>query len=209
MKNVFISKHPLIQHKLTMLRDKTTGSKQFRELTSEITLLLGYEATASLKLREVEVTTPIGTAQSKMMKDSKIALVPVLRAGLQMADGLMNVLPAAKIGHIGLYRDRDRGQTVEYYCKMPEDICERDVIVLDPLIATGNSISKAVERVIEHNPRSVRIITLVASREGIEKFHKLHPEIEVYIASIDDSLDADGMINPGVGDVADRIFGTM
>lgn len=208
MKNVFVSSHPLVQHKLTMLRDKTTGAKEFRELIEEISLLLGYEATSELTLKEIEVDTPIATAQSKSVRDSLLALVPVLRAGLQMADGLINVVPAAKVGHIGIYRDSESGKTVEYYCKMPTDICERDVFVLDPLIATGESTSLAVARVKTFNPRSVRLISVVASPEGIERFCSEHPEVEVYLASIDEGLTDGGMINPGVGDAGDRLFGT-
>ncbi len=208
MNNVFVSAHPLVQHKLTMLRDKATGAKEFREIIAEISLLLGYEATSGLTLKEIEVDTPIAPAQSKAVKDSLIALVPVLRAGLQMADGLINVVPAAKVGHIGIYHDRESGKPVEYYCKMPSDICERDVFVLDPLIATGVSTSAAVARVKEFNPRSVRLISIVASAQGIEKLCKDHPEVEVYLAAVDDGVTQDGMINPGVGDAGDRLFGT-
>ncbi len=208
MNNVFISAHPLVQHKLTMLRDKATGAKEFREIIAEISLLLGYEATSGLTLKEIEVDTPIAPAQSKTVKDSLIALVPVLRAGLQMADGLINVVPAAKVGHIGIYHDRESEKPVEYYCKMPSDICERDVFVLDPLIATGVSTSAAVARVKEFNPRSVRLISIVASAQGIEKLCKDHPEVEVYLAAVDDGVTQDGMINPGVGDAGDRLFGT-
>lgn len=209
MKNIFVSSHPLTQHKLTMLRDKNTGAKEFRELVSEMSLLLGYEATRDLPLREVDVTTPVGVARSKVMKDAKIALVPVLRAGLQMVDGLINVMPNARIGHLGIYRDRETGESVEYYCKMPEDICERDVFILDPLIATGESTCMALDRVKQFNPRSVRLISIIASAKGVELVSKMHPEIEVYLADIDDELSKDGVIIPGVGDAGNRLFGTM
>lgn len=208
MNNVFISDHPLVQHKLTMLRDAETGAKEFRELVAEITVLLGYEATKKITLREIEITTPVATARSKSVRGSKLALVPVLRAGLQMVEGLQNLVPAAKIGHIGVYRDEQTGQPVEYYCKMPEDVSQRDVFVLDPLLATGHSTSYAVNRVKQYNPRSIRLICLVASPEGLTLFTKAHPEVEVYLAALDTGLTDTGMIVPGVGDAGDRLYGT-
>ena len=208
MNNVFISDHPLVQHKLTMLRDAETGAKAFRELVAEITVLLGYEATKKITLREIEITTPVATARSKSVRGSKLALVPVLRAGLQMVEGLQNLVPAAKIGHIGVYRDEQTSQPVEYYCKMPEDISQRDIFVLDPLLATGHSTSYAVNRVKQYNPRSIRLICLVASPEGLTLFTKAHPEVEVYLAALDTGLTDTGMIVPGVGDAGDRLYGT-
>ncbi|MBQ2675877.1 MAG: uracil phosphoribosyltransferase [Clostridia bacterium] len=208
MNNIHITEHPLVQHKLTVMRDKDTGAKEFRELVCEITTMLGYEATKDITLTEIEVQTPVATARSKVVKGAKLALVPVLRAGLQMVDGFLNLVPAAKVGHLGIYRDSESGENVEYYCKMPVDVSERDVFVLDPLIATGHSVVAAVDKVKSFNPRSIKLLSIVASPEGLDVFRKAHPEVEVYLASLDEGLTENGFIIPGVGDAGNRLYGT-
>lgn len=208
MDNVFYLDHPLIQHKLSILRDKNTGSKQFRELINEISMLMCYEATRDLPLKEVDVETPVAIARTKALAGRKLAFVPILRAGLGMIDGVMNMVPAAKIGHIGLYRDPETLEPVEYYCKMPADMSERDVFVLDPMLATGGSASEAITMIKKYNPRSIRFMCVIAAPEGVKTLTDAHPEIPVYCATIDEKLDEHGYIVPGLGDAGDRIFGT-
>lgn len=208
MNNVFYLDHPLIQHKLSILRDKNTGSKQFRELINEISMLMCYEATRDLPLKEVDVETPVAIARTKALAGRKLAFVPILRAGLGMIDGVMNMVPAAKIGHIGLYRDPETLEPVEYYCKMPADMSERDVFVLDPMLATGGSASEAITMIKKYNPRSIRFMCVIAAPEGVKTLTDAHPEIPVYCATIDEKLDEHGYIVPGLGDAGDRIFGT-
>ena len=206
--NVFVMDHPLIQHKLTILRDKTTGTKQFRELVSEIANLMCYEATRDLPLCEVETETPICKCKTKVIAGRKLAFVPILRAGLGMVDGVLNLLPAAKVGHIGMYRDPETHEPVEYYCKLPGDISSRDVIVLDPMLATGGSAIDAVTRIKEAGPKRIKFMCVIAAPEGIEAFTKAHPDVPVYCANVDEKLNEHAYIVPGLGDAGDRIFGT-
>jgi len=204
----FIADHPLIQHKVTLLRDKNTGSKEFRELIQEITELLCYEATRDLPLCEVEVETPITITKSKVIAGRKLAFVPILRAGLGMVDGAIELVPAAKVGHIGLYRDPETLQPVEYYCKLPGDIQEREVIVLDPMLATGGSAVDAIRQIKTRCPKSIKFMCIIAAPEGLKALTEAHPDVQVYCASLDDHLNDHGYIVPGLGDAGDRIFGT-
>ena len=203
-----IVNHPLIQHKLTLLRDKHTGSKEFRELVGEIAMLMCYEATRDLPLKEVEVETPVSVARTKVIAGRKLAFVPILRAGLGMVDGVLNLLPAARVGHIGLYRDPETLKPVEYYCKLPGDIPERDVIVLDPMLATGGSAIDAVTQIKKRNPRSIKFMCIISAPEGVKAFCEAHPDVPVYTASLDEKLNEHSYIVPGLGDAGDRIFGT-
>ena len=206
--NIHIMDHPLIQHKLSILRDKNTGTKQFRELVGEIANLMCFEATRDLPIREVSIETPIGMAKTKVISGRKLAFVPVLRAGLGMVDGVLNLLPSAKVGHIGMYRDPETKEPVEYYCKLPGDIPERDVIVLDPMLATGGSAIDAVNQIKKRNPHRIKFMCIIAAPEGLEAFTKAHPDVPVYCAAMDDHLDEHCYIVPGLGDAGDRIFGT-
>ena len=208
MANVTIFDHPLIQHKLSILRDVRTSSKDFRELVSEISTLMCYEAMRDLPLEEVEIETPICKTKVKHISGKKLAIVPILRAGLGMVDGVSALVPSARIGHIGLYRDEETLQPVEYYCKLPKDIGERDVFVLDPMLATGGSAIDAVSQIKLRNPRSIRFMGIIAAPEGIEKFTKAHPDVPVYCAALDEKLNEHKYIVPGLGDAGDRIFGT-
>ena len=208
MDNVCYLDHPLIQHKLTILRNKETGSKQFRELVNEIAMLMCYEATRDLPLEEIEIETPMMKCKSKVISGRKLAFVPVLRAGLGMVDGVLKLVPAAKVGHIGLYRDHDTHLPVEYYCKLPADIEEREVIVLDPMVATGGSVVDAVRLVKEHGAKNVKLMCVIAAPEGLELMAKEHPDVQVYCAALDEGLNDDAYILPGLGDAGDRIFGT-
>lgn len=208
MDNICYLNHPLIQHKLTILRDKTTGSKQFRELVNEIAMLMCYEATRDLPLKEVDVETPVAIARTKVLSGRKLAFVPILRAGIGMVDGALNLVPAAKVGHIGLYRDPETLEPVEYYCKMPSDMSERDVIILDPMLATGGSASAAISLIKKHNPKTIRFMCILAAPEGIKTLTETHPEIQVFCAAVDEKLNSHGYIVPGLGDAGDRIFGT-
>ena len=206
--NVVIFDHPLIQHKLSILRDKHTSSKDFRNLVSEIATLMCYEATRDLPLEDVEIETPICKMTAKHISGKKLAIVPILRAGLGMVEGISSLIPAARIGHIGLYRDEETLKPVEYYCKLPKDIGERDVIVVDPMLATGGSAIDAVSQIKLRNPRSIRFMGIIAAPEGIEAFTKAHPDVNVYVAALDEKLNEKGYIVPGLGDAGDRIFGT-
>lgn len=208
MAKALIMDHPLIQHKISLLRDKNTGSKEFRELISEVGMLMCYEATRDLPLKEVEIETPVAVAKTKVISGRKLAFVPILRAGLGMVDGLLTLVPAAKIGHIGLYRDEKTHQPVEYYCKLPADIEERDVIVLDPMLATGGSAIDAINMIKKRNVRSIKFMCIIAAPEGLEKLQQTHPDVPVYCASLDERLNDDKYIVPGLGDAGDRIFGT-
>ena len=208
MQKPFIADHPLIQHKVTILRDKGTPSNQFRGLIREITELLVYEATRDLPLCEVEVETPMEIAKSNVIAGRKLAFVPILRAGLGMVDGAVELVPSARIGHIGLYRDHDTLQPVEYYCKLPSDIEQRDVIVLDPMLATGGSAIDAIAQIKERNPRSVKFMCIIAAPEGLKALNEAHPDVQIYCASLDRCLNENGYILPGLGDAGDRIFGT-
>ena len=204
----FIMDHPLIQHKVTLLRDKNTGSKEFRELITEVTMLMCYEATRDLPLTEVEIETPVSVARAKVIEGRKLAFVPILRAGMGMLEGALQMLPAAKTGHIGLYRDPETHQPVEYYCKLPGDIGERDVIVLDPMLATGGSAVDAIRQIKIRGARSIKFMCIIAAPEGVEALSKAHPDVQIYIAALDECLNANKYIVPGLGDAGDRIFGT-
>lgn len=206
--NVTIFDHPLIQHKLSILRDKNTSSKDFRELVSEIAMLMCYEVTRDLPLEEVEIETPICKTTVKHLAGKKLAIIPILRAGLGMVDGIRSLIPSARIGHIGLYRDKTTLKPVEYYCKLPKDIADRDVIVVDPMLATGGSGIDAVSQIKLRHPKSIKFVCIIAAPEGIEAFSKAHPDVSVYCAALDEKLNDNGYIIPGLGDAGDRIFGT-
>ena len=208
MSKITIFDHPLIQHKLSILRDKNTGSKQFRELISEIAMLMCYEATRDLELEEVEIVTPLCKTKAKKLAGRKLAFVPILRAGCGMLDAMLEMVPAAKVGHIGLYRDEETHQPVEYYNKLPSDISERDVFVLDPMLATGGSAADAISIIKRSNPRSIKFLCIIAAPEGIEVLSKAHPDVEIFCASKDSHLNENCYIVPGLGDAGDRIFGT-
>ncbi|WP_294451227.1 uracil phosphoribosyltransferase [uncultured Gemmiger sp.] len=208
MSVVEIVDHPLIQHKISLMRDRHTGTKEFRDLVSEVAMLLCYEATRDLPTEEVEVETPICLARTKVLAGRKLALVPILRAGLGMVDGMLNLIPAAKVGHIGLYRNEETLQPVEYYCKLPKDIAEREVIVLDPMLATGGSASDAITQIKKHGARHIKFIGLIAAPEGLKTLHANHPDVDIYVGALDEKLNDNGYIVPGLGDAGDRIFGT-
>ena len=205
---VHIFDHPLIQHKLAILRDENTGVKEFREIVSEIATLMCYEATRDLPTREVEIKTPVATGTFKQLAGKKLAIVPVLRAGLGMVDGILTLIPSAKVGHIGLYRDPQTLEPVEYYCKMPSDIAERDVIVLDPMLATGGSASAAIQFIKNYEVKHIKLMNIIAAPEGVERVRKDHPDVAIYCAALDEKLNDHGYIVPGLGDAGDRIFGT-
>jgi uracil phosphoribosyltransferase len=207
--NVTITNHPLIQHKLTLLRDKNTGSKDFRDMVGEIAMLMCYEATRDLPLTQVEIETPVGLAKSKVISGKKLAFVPVMRAGMGMLDGMLTLVPSAKVGHIGIYREPGTLDAVSYYCKMPSDIAERDVIVLDPMLATGHSAVSAINQVKKYNPRSIKFMGIVAAPQGLKTLSETHTDVDIYIASLDEGLNDAGYIVPGLGDAGDRIYGTM
>ncbi|WP_283607330.1 uracil phosphoribosyltransferase [Faecalispora anaeroviscerum] len=208
-RQVFEMTHPLIQHKLTFLRDKNTGSKEFRSLVGEIAMLMCYEATRDLPLEDTHVETPVATATTKVLSGRKLAFVPILRAGLGMVDAVLELVPAAKVGHIGLYRDHETLQPVEYYSKLPQDTNERDVIVLDPMLATGGSAVDAINIIKRSHPKSIKFMCVIAAPEGVEALCKAHPDVPIYCAHIDDHLNESGYIVPGLGDAGDRIFGTL
>lgn len=203
-----IINHPLIQHKLSIMRDKETGSKDFRELLNEISMLMGYEVTRDLPLVDKEIETPICKMTAKTIAGRKLAIVPILRAGLGLTDGLLTLIPVAKVGHIGLYRDEQTHQPVEYYCKLPEDIQERLVIVTDPMLATGGSACDAITMLKKRGCRNIRLMCLVSVPEGIRKVQATHPDVDIYVAAVDDHLNENAYIVPGLGDAGDRIFGT-
>ncbi len=208
-KQVFVMDHPLIQHKLTYLRDKNTGSKEFRALVSEIATLVCYEATRDLPLEETEIKTPLVKTKTKVIAGRKLALVPILRAGLGMVDGVLTLVPAAKVGHIGLYRDHETLQPVEYYSKLPSDLPQRDVLVLDPMLATGGSAIDAISIIKRSQPKSIKFLCIIAAPEGVRALTQAHPDVQVYCAAVDDRLNENGYILPGLGDAGDRIFGTL
>lgn len=208
MSNVFVVDHPLIQHKLSILRDENTGSKEFREVVSEISMLMCYEATRDLPLEEIEIKTPVSNAKVRVAKGKKLAVVPIFRAGLGMVDGILQLIPPTKVGHIGLYRDPETLQPVEYYCKLPPDIAERDVIILDPMLATGGTAAAAAELLKERGCRSIKLMCIIAAPEGIEFMQGKHSDVDIYVSAIDSHLNDHGYIVPGLGDAGDRIFGT-
>lgn len=208
MSNPFIADHPLIQHKVAILRDVETSSSRFRTLIREITELLVYEATRDLMLEEVQVQTPLAVTTAKKLAGRKLAFVPILRAGLGMVDGALELVPSARVGHIGLYRDHETLKPVEYYCKLPADIDQRDVIVLDPMLATGGSAVDAITQIKQRGPRRIKFMCIIAAPEGLEALTKAHPDVDVYCAAKDEKLNELGYIVPGLGDAGDRIFGT-
>lgn len=206
--NVHILKHPLIQHKLTLLRDKKTGCKEFREIVGEIAMLMCYEATRDLPLQEVEIETPVAVAKAQVISGKKLAFVPILRAGLGMIEGMLELVPAAKVGHIGLYRDPVSLSPVDYYSKLPCDIDEREVILLDPMLATGGSAKEAVAILKKHGVKNIKFMCIIASPEGVAALTEAHPDVSIYCASLDECLNEQGYIVPGLGDAGDRLFGT-
>ena len=208
MKNVTIFDHPLIQHKTTILRQKTTTNKEFRELVEEITMLMCFESLRDLPLEEVEIETPIQKTKQKIIKGKKLAIVPILRAGLGMVNGLLRLVPSAKVGHIGMYRDEETLEPHEYYCKLPADIDNRLIVVVDPMLATGGSAIDAIGQIKSYGGRNIKFLCLIAAPEGIEALSKAHPDVQIYCANIDERLNEKGYIGPGLGDAGDRIFGT-
>jgi uracil phosphoribosyltransferase len=208
MSNLYVVDHPLIQHKLTIMRKKDTGSKEFRELLNEISMLMGYEITRDLPLKSVEIKTPIQKMEGKAIAGKKLAIVPILRAGLGMVDGLLSLVPVAKVGHIGLYRDPETHEPVEYYCKLPSDIDNRIVILVDPMLATGGSMSDALTLLKRYGCKNIKAMCLVAAPEGVAKVQADHPDVDIFTAALDDHLNEHAYIVPGLGDAGDRLFGT-
>jgi uracil phosphoribosyltransferase len=208
MNNVFVFDHPLIQHKISLLRDKNTNVKEFRELVSEVAMLMGYEVTRNMPLKEVEIETPVGIARTNIISGKKLGIVPILRAGLGMVDGMLNLLPMAKVGHIGLYRDPETHEPVEYYCKLPVDANEREIVVLDPMLATGGSASAAIRFIKDRGVTNIKLMCLVTAKVGIARINKDHPDVEIYCAAVDEELNDHAYIVPGLGDAGDRLFGT-
>ncbi len=208
MNNVHVLDHPLIQHKLAIIRKTTTGVKEFREIVSEIAMLMCYDATRDLQTRTKTIETPVAKAKVKVLAGKKLAIVPILRAGLGMVDGMLSLIPSAKVGHIGLYRDPVTHEPVEYYCKLPEDIENRDVIIVDPMLATGGSASAAVTFLKKRGVTSIKVLNIIAAPEGVEKLMNDHPDIQLYVAALDEKLNEHKYIVPGLGDAGDRIFGT-
>ncbi len=208
MSKVLVMDHPLIQHKISILRDEKTGSKEFRALISEIATLICYEATRDLPLEEVEIKTPICSTKAKVLSGKKLAVVPILRAGLGMVDGVLALVPSARVGHIGLYRDPETLKPVEYYCKLPADIEEREVFVVDPMLATGGSAIDAIAQIKKRGPKHIKFLGIIAAPEGLEALSKAHPDVDIFVASLDEKLNDHGYIVPGLGDAGDRIFGT-
>lgn len=208
MSRVIEMDHPLIKHKLTFIRDKNTGSKEFRELVSELAMLMGYEVTRDMELEEIEIETPVTKTKAQVIAGKKVGIVPILRAGLGMVDGLVNLIPTAKVGHIGLYRDPETLKPVEYYCKLPQDIEERNLIVLDPMLATGGSAVAAIDFLKERGAVHIKFVCLIAAPEGIKVLQEAHPDVDIYVANIDEKLNEHAYIVPGLGDAGDRLFGT-
>ena len=207
-KNIHIMTHPLIQHKVSLIRDKNTKVKEFREMVSEIAMLMCYDATRDFKTVEVEIETPVATAKTPVLAGKDIAIVPILRAGMGMVGGILTLIPNAKVGHIGLYRDPDTLEPVEYYCKLPDDIENRDVIVLDPMLATGGSAIAAVTFLKQYGANNIKFMCIIAAPEGLNRLHEAHPDVEIFCAALDKQLNDHGYIMPGLGDAGDRIYGT-
>lgn len=208
MSKVYINKHPLVQHKISILRDKTTGTNEFRSLVGEIAMLMGYEALNDLPTEEVEVETPLETCMTEMISGRKMAIVPILRAGLGMVDGILNLVPASKVGHIGLYRDENTHTPVEYYCKLPSPIEERIIVVTDPMLATGGSAIDAISQIKKHGGKKIKFMCIIAAPEGLKALEEAHPDVQIYVGHLDRQLNSDAYICPGLGDAGDRIFGT-
>ena len=208
MGKILVMDHPLIQHKLSILREVSTGSKEFRALISEIATLICYEATRDLPLEEIEITTPICKTKAKVLSGKKLAVVPILRAGLGMVDGMLTLVPSAKVGHIGLYRDPETLKPVEYYCKLPADIGEREVFVVDPMLATGGSAIDAITQIKKRGPKHIKFLGIIAAPEGLKALSEAHPDVDIFVAALGEKLNEHGYIVPGLGDAGDRIFGT-
>ena len=208
MSNVHVFDHPLIQHKLSILRDKNTGSKAFRELVSEIAMLMCYEATRDLPLKEITIETPVSEARVQVISGKKIALVPILRAGLGMVNGVLSLVPSAKIGHIGLYRDEETHEPHEYFCKLPNPIEQRTIVVTDPMLATGGSAVAAIDFIKQHGGKHIKFMCIIAAPEGVKKLHEAHPDVQIYVGHLDRELNENAYICPGLGDAGDRIYGT-
>lgn len=208
MTNVIESKHPLIQHKISLLRDKNTGTSEFRKLVEEIAMLMGYEALSDLPMEEIEIETPIETCMSPVISGRKLAIVPILRAGLGMVNGIQVLVPSAKVGHIGLYRDEKTHEPHKYFCKLPAAISERLIIVPDPMLATGGSAVAAIDFIKKHGGKKIKFMSIIAAPEGIQRLHEAHPDIQIYVGHIDRGLNENAYICPGLGDAGDRIFGT-
>ncbi|EAD4093194.1 uracil phosphoribosyltransferase [Listeria monocytogenes] len=208
MANVHVINHPLVQHKLTIIRDKNTGTKAFRELVDEVATLMAYEITRDMELEDIQVETPLQTTTAKTLTGKKLGIVPILRAGLGMQDGILKLIPAAKVGHVGLYRDHDTLEPVEYFVKLPSDVEERLFIVVDPMLATGGSAIMAIDCLKKRGARNMKFMCLVAAPEGVKALQGAHPDVEIYVAGLDEKLDENGYIRPGLGDAGDRLFGT-
>ncbi len=208
MSKVYVFDHPLIQHKLTYIRDKNTGTKEFRELVDEVATLMAFEITRDMPVEEIEIETPVTTAKTKVLSGKKIAIVPILRAGIGMVDGVLKLIPAAKVGHIGLYRDPETLKPVEYYAKLPADVEERDFIIVDPMLATGGSAVEAINSLKKRGAKSIKFMCLIAAPEGVKAIQDEHDDVDIYIAALDEKLNDHGYIVPGLGDAGDRLFGT-
>ena len=208
MAKVYVFDHPLIQHKLTYIRDKSTGTKEFRELVDEVASLMAFEITRDLPLEEVEIETPVSVSKSNVLAGKKLGIIPILRAGLGMVEGMLKLIPAAKVGHVGLYRDPETLQPVEYYVKLPSDVEERDFIVVDPMLATGGSAVEAINSLKKRGAKNIKFMCLIASPEGVEVVKEAHPDVDIYIAALDEKLNEKGYIVPGLGDAGDRLYGT-
>lgn len=211
MKNTIVIEHPLIKHKLTIIRDKQTGTKDFREIVNEMARLLAYEVSRDLPLEEVEIETPIVKSKQKKLTGKKVVIVPILRAGLGMVDGILDLIPAARVGHVGMYRDEETMEAVEYFVKMPNDIENRQLLVVDPMMATGGSAIAAIDSLVERGAKkeNIKFISIVAAPEGVEAFHEKHPEVKIFTASLDEKLNEEAYIVPGLGDAGDRLYGTL
>lgn len=208
MADLHVIDHPLILHKLSIIRDRSTGPKEFRELVDEVSLLMAYEVTRDMPLEEVEIDTPLGKARGQTISGKKIAIVPILRAGLGMVQGMLQLIPTAKVGHIGVYRDPETLKPVEYYCKLPADIAERDLIIVDPMLATGGSATASIRFIKNRGGKSIKLVSLIAAPEGIKMVQDTHPDVNLFVAAVDERLDSHGYIIPGLGDAGDRLFGT-
>ncbi len=208
MSKLYVFDHPLIQHKLTHIRNKKTGTKEFRELVDEVATLMAYEITRDLPLKDVEIVTPVSKTNSKIVEGKKVGIIPILRAGLGMVDGILKIIPSAKVGHVGLYRDPETLNPVEYYIKLPPDIAERDLIVIDPMLATGGSASAAIHLLKKKEAKNIKLMCLIAAPEGIKRVQDDHEDVDIYVAAVDEKLNDHGYIVPGLGDAGDRLFGT-